>query len=330
MKRRTIIAALGATAAASPMVVRAQQTDSAPRPGLRLGLAFDMSSKMGSAEGALYQRLAELGFVNGRNLVVEYDLSPFPNLDASYADMVKRDADILLALGPEHQLKSARRAAAGRVPVVFLAMDYDPLRLGYVASLARPGGNLTGLFVRQAELGVKRLEIARDALPKMTRVALWWDANVARDQFAASSAAASSHGFDLLSVEVGSASYDFAGAIRRTKEIGAEAIILASSGAYFDHSGLIAQSALEHRLPLIAFAREFVERGALLSYGINVADAWRQVAGYVARIARGTKPSELPVEQPTRFELVVNLRSASSLSLSLTPALLARADEVIE
>jgi putative ABC transport system substrate-binding protein len=328
MKRRTIIAAMGATAATWPTVVRAQQANRPP--GLRIGVAFDMSSKMGTVEGVLFQRLSDLGFVDGRNLVIDYDLSPVSNLDATYADMVRRNADILLALGPEHVLKSARRAAAGRIPVVFIAMDYDPLRLGHVESLARPGGNVTGLFVRQAELGVKRLEIARDALPAAGRVALWWDANVARDQFEASSAAAASRGFDLRSVEVGSASYNFADAMRRTKEIGADAIILASSGAYFDHSGLIAQSALAHRLPLIAFAREFVELGALLSYGINVADTWRHVASYVARIAKGAKPSELPVEQPTKFELAVNLRTAASLGLNLSPTLLARADEVFE
>jgi putative tryptophan/tyrosine transport system substrate-binding protein len=326
MQRRAIILALGA--ATSPMVAHAQQADKL-RSSLRVGLAGYLTN-FSSAQNAFLQRLAELGFVEGRNLSFNSELTFLPNLDAAYADMVKDGVDILLALGPESALKSARRAAGGRVPVVFIAMDYDPLRSGYVASLARPGGNLTGLFVRQPELGVKRLEFTRDALPKARRVALWWDAGVARDQFEVSSAAAASFHFDLQSVEVGSTSYDFVDAMKRTTKLGAEAIILASSTMYFYSTASFAQLALEQRLPLIAFAREFVESGALLSYGVNVDDVWRQAASYVARIAGGIRPSELPVEQPAKFELVVNLRTASSLGLILTPTLLARADELIE
>jgi putative ABC transport system substrate-binding protein len=328
MKRRAIILGVGATAAASPMVAHAQQADKSRRASLRVGLAGYITN-MSSAQNALFQRLAELGFVEGQNLSVTREMSYLPNLDATFADLIKDGADILLAY-EEQALKSARRAAAGRVPVVFIAMDYDPLSLGYVASLARPGGNLTGLFVRQPEQGVKRIEITRHALPNARRVALWWDARVARDQFELLSSAAASYDFDVQSVEVGGSSYDFIDAMRRTTKVGAEAIILASSTVYFDSRGQIAQPALEHRLPLIAFAREFVETGALLSYGINVDDVWRQAARYVARIAGGIKPSELPVEQPTKFELVVNLRTASSLGLALTPTLLARADELIE
>ncbi len=310
------------------MVAHAQSADKL-RSSLRVGLAGYLTN-FSSAQNAFVQRLAELGFVEGRNLSFNSELTFIPNLDAAYADMVKDGVDILLALGPESALKSARRAAAGRIPVVFIAMDYDPLRSGYVASLARPGGNLTGLFVRQPELGVKRLEFARDALPKARRVALWWDAGVARDQFEVSSAAAPSFNFDLQSVEVGSTSYDFVDAMQRTMKWGAEAIILASSTMYLYSTASFAQFALEQRLPLIAFAREFVESGALLSYGVNVDDVWRRAASYVASIAGGIKPSELPVEQPAKFELVVNLRTASSLGLILTPTLLARADELIE
>jgi putative ABC transport system substrate-binding protein len=325
MKRRAINLALGLAAAAWPSLARGQQSG---KP-LRVGLVD--FGRIGSAqEDAFIQRLGELGFVEGQNLSFDRD-SAFPEfLDASYANIVKRGADILLAPESEPILKSALRVAAGRVPVVFVAWDYDPLKSGYVASLARPGANLTGIFVRQPELAIKRLEIVRDALPRARRVALWWDGNVARDQYEASSAAAASLGFDLRSVEVGSVSDDFAGAIKRTSEFGAEAIVLASSTAYSNSRALISQAALENRLPLIAFSREFVEVGALLSYGVNIQSVWRRVADYVARIAGGTHPSDLPIEQPTTFELVVNLRTASSLGLSLTPALLGRADEVIQ
>jgi putative tryptophan/tyrosine transport system substrate-binding protein len=328
MKRRAINLALGLAAGAWPVLARGQQSSKPLRSSLRVGLVAII--EISAAQDALIQRLAELGFVEGQNLSFDHE-NAFPEfLDAHYANIVKRGADILLAPESEPILKSAVRAAAGRVPVVFVAIDYDPLKSGYVASLARPGANLTGIFVRQPELAIKRLEIVRDALPRARRVALWWDGNVARDQYEASSAAAASLGFDLRSVEVGSVSDDFAGAIKRTSEIGAEAIVLASSTAYYNSRARISQAVLENRLPLIAFTREFVEVGALLSYGVNIQSLWRRVADYVARIAGGTNPSDLPIEQPTTFELVVNLRTASSLGLSLTPALLTRADELIE
>ena len=321
MKRRTIHLALGLAAAAWPPLARGQQSS---KP-LRVG-KVDLETF--SSEDAFIQRLGELGFVEGRNLFIVREVN-FPEfLDASFAYLVKSGTDILLAAGSERVLKSALRAAAGRVPVVCVAMDFD--LSGYVASLAKPGANLTGIFVRQPELAIKRLEIARDALPKVRRVALWWDGNVAREQHEASFAAAASLGVDLRSVEVGSVSYNFTDAIKRTSEIGAEAIVLASSVVYDESRATISRAALEHRLPLVAFTRGFVEAGALLSYGANLQGVWTRVADYVARIAGGTNPSDLPIEQPTKFELVVNLRTASSLGLSLTPALLGRADEAID
>ena len=323
MKRRTINFALGLAAAAWPPLARGQQSSKPLRVGL-VGL-----TTFGS-EDAFIQRLGELGFVEGRNLSIVREV-PFPEyLDASFAYLVKSGADILLAAGSESVLKSAIRAAAGRVPVVCVAMDYDLLRSGYVVSLARPGANLTGIFVRQPELAIKRLEMARDALPKVRRVALWWDGNVAREQYEASFGAAASLGVDLRSVEVGSVSYNFADAIKQMSEIGAEAIVLASSSVYDEARATISRAALEHRLPLVAFTRGFVEVGALLSYGANFQGVWRRVADYVARIAGGTNPSALPIEHPTTFELAVNLRTASSLGLSLTPAVLGRADEVVD
>jgi putative tryptophan/tyrosine transport system substrate-binding protein len=328
MKRRTINLALG-LATAWPPLARGQQSGQPLPSTLRLGLVD--TGAMTPAQDAFIQRLSELGFVSGRNLSIDHDVNWDDTLlDAAYADIVKRGTDILLAAGSENLLKSALRAAAGRVPVVFVAMDYDPLQSGYVASLARPPGNLTGVFVRQPELAIKRLEIARDALPRARRVALWWHGRVAREQYEASSAAAASFGFDLRPLEVGNVNYNVADAIKRTSEVGAEAIVLASSPAYYNRRAEIALAAREHRLPLIAFAREFVEVGALLSYGVNAQSVWRRAADYVARIARGTHPSDLPIEQPTTFELVINLRTASSLGLSLTPMVFGRADEVIE
>ena len=326
MKRRAL--ALGLAAGAWPVLARGQQSGKPLRSSLRVGLVAIIA--ISAAQDALIQRLAELGFVEGQNLSFDHE-NAFPEfLDAHYANIVKRGADILLAPESEPILKSAVRAAEGRVPVVFVAIDYDPLKSGYVASLARPGANLTGIFVRQPELAIKRLEIVRDALPRARRVALWWDGNVARDQYEASSAAAASLGFDLRSVEVGSVSLDLDHAFNRVAKVGVDAIILSSSSNYFNSRAGIAQAALEQRLPLIAFAREFVEVGALLSYGVSIPSTWRLAADYIAKIARGANPGDLPIQQPTRFELVVNGRTASSLGLNLTPVLLGRADEVIE
>jgi putative tryptophan/tyrosine transport system substrate-binding protein len=335
MKRRTVNVALGLAAGAWPVLARGQQSGKPLASSLRVGVVDQVI--MSFAHAALIQRLGELGFVDGRNLSLDLDVAGYgvttdaAFFDAAYADIVRRGTDILLALGSERILKSALRAAAGRVPVVCVAMDYDPLKSGYVASLARPGANLTGIFVRQPELAIKRLEIARDVLPRARRVALWWDSNVAREQYEASSAAAASLGVDVRSIEMESPStIMLTDAAKRTSEFGAEAIILASSIPFYNGRAGIALSAQELRLPLIAFTREFVEAGALLSYGVNIQRVWRRVADYVARIAGGSNPSDLPIEQPTTFELVVNLRTASSLGLSLTPTLLGRADEVIE
>src|SRR5215467_6662072 len=330
MKRRELIVKLVCSTAWWPLAVRAQQSRKLLSPNLRLGLVD--SSAVNAAHNALIERLSELGFVDGANLSIDYDNSLFEQafMDAAYADMVKRGVDILLASGSERHLSSAVRAAAGRIPIVFLAMDYDPLRSGHVASLARPGGNVTGLFVRQPELAVKRLEMARHALPRARRVALLWDGNIAKEQYDASSAAAASLGFDLQSVEVGSVSYNLPDAVERTARAGVDAVVLASSFLYYESRAGVAQAALELRLPLIAFAREFVEVGALMSYGVSIPGTWRRAADYVARIARGTNPGDLPIEQPTLFELVVNGRTASSLGLNLPPTLLGRADDVIE
>jgi putative ABC transport system substrate-binding protein len=315
--------------AAWPLGTQAQQPARTLRSGLRLGMVD--AGTMSSALSAFLRRLSELGFVEGQNLSVDHEVSRImKHLDEAYAEVVKRGVDVLLALGDERLLKSARRAADGRIPVVFVAMDYDPLQAGYVASLAKPAGNLTGLFVRQPDLAVKRLQITRDALPKARRVALVWDANVARDQYQASAAAAASLGFDLRGVEAGQVSFTVDHVIGQAVAQGAEAIVLASSIHYYNGRAGLAQAALEARLPLMAFARQFVEVGAMLSYGIDVDGVWRRAAEYVARIADGTHPSDLPVEQPTRYELVVNGKTAASLGLTLTPALLGRADEVID
>jgi putative ABC transport system substrate-binding protein len=215
------------------------------------------------------------------------------------------------------------------LPIVVVAIDYDPIERGYIASLARPGGNITGVFFRQLELTSKRLELAKELVPKATRMAVLWDADSA-DQAKAADRAARSLNISLLPLELRHPPYDWAGVMQTAVQNRAGAVFVLTSVVVFNDRARIAAAARQHRLPTIFALREHVEAGGLLAYGANIAGMFRTAAVYVDRIHRGSKPSELPVEQPTTFELVINLRTGKALGITIPPALLARADSVIE
>ena len=303
-----------------------------PKPKLRIGCVLQGGSRDDRAAGfqALFERLGELGYVEGHNLEVDFVLAPYTeNIDflASYKAFVKRGAHLLVVLGTDIPLLAARIAAAGRVPIVMLATDYDPLEAGYVESLARPGGNLTGVFIRQPEVAVKQVELARELFPNNRRLVVWIDTAVMQ-QANAAQRAAQSFGLDvqLLQNETGTIETTF----QRIQNLGSPATILASSNYFRLYRDMICSMALERRIPLIAPQREFVEAGALISYGARLDHAYRRVADYISRIADGAKPADLPIEQPTRFELSINGRTARELGIALPPIVLARADEVLE
>lgn len=274
---------------------------------------------------ALFERLAELGYVEGRNLEVEFDATGTDPI-GFYTGFIRRGGDIIFVQGTDLPLGAARIATEGRVPIVVLATDYDPVEAGYVKSLARPEGNITGLFVRQPELAAKRVELAHAAFPSSRRVIVIVDA-VVPQQTEAVTRAGRLLGLDVQPIE-DNLGADWA--LRRLQDAGTAPVIAPSSHFARVDREKICRAALERRLPLIAPLRAFVEAGALLSYGVKLDDAYRQAADYIYRIASGGKPADLPIEQPTGFELVVNLRTAKMLGLDLPQAFLGRADEVIE
>ena len=301
-----------------------------PKPRLRIGTASDGGrDDRVTGYAALFERLAELGYVEGRNLDVDFVTFSGSSGDA-FAGVVRRGADLLFVSGEEFTLLAARTAAAGRVPVVFVAVDYDPVRIGYIASLARPGGNLTGLYTREPELAAKRVELAHNALPNMRQLALWWSP-ASLEQVEAAEKAARSLSLETRRVAMNvSPGQNYYYEFKMISDWGRAAVILPASSTARADRAAVCRMALEKGFPLIAPQRQFVEAGALLSYGANLDAAYRDAATYIDRIARGEKPADLPVEQPTKFELVINLSTAKALGLTIPPSILARADEVIE
>lgn len=331
-RRKLVLQAIGVPAAAAiagglPPALHAQA-----KPVLQLGLA-SFGSRDDRVDGyvALFERLAELGYTDGQNLKVDFtgNLSP-EGLVSTFGKAVRRGATMLFASGHDITLLSAKIAAAGRIPIVFIAMDYDPVRLGYVSSIARPGENMTGLFVRQPELAAKRVELMRDTLPHVRRVALWHTPNY-REQMEAADRAAQALGLQTSQVEMnGNPAQSYLPVFKLTADAGPAAVILPASKQVRAGRAEICRLALAQGLPLIAAERELVEAGALISYGVKVDSTYREAAGYIHRIARGEKPGDLPILQPTKFELVLNLGTARQLGLTIPPAVLSRADDVIE
>jgi putative ABC transport system substrate-binding protein len=274
--------------------------------------------------------LRKLGYSDGQNLALEFrnaegNVARLPTLAV---ELVRAGVDVILAGGTEASLRAARQATT-TIPVVIVAIDYDPLALGYIASLARPGGNVTGVFLQQIELTAKRKELLKAMLPKLTRVAILWDASAA-DQFNAAEAASRSLGIRLQPLELRSPSYDFRGAFATAVEDHADALFVVTSASLFRERVQIAQLAVKNRLPAIFALREFVEAGGLMSYGTNLPAMFRRAAVYVDKLLKGAKPADLPVEQPMKFELVLNLKTAQTLGITIPPVVLFQADEVIK
>jgi putative tryptophan/tyrosine transport system substrate-binding protein len=210
-----------------------------------------------------------------------------------------------------------------------IALDFDPLARGYVASLARPGGNITGLFVRQPELAAKRVELLKAALPGARRVAVFWD-TFSADQLLETERVGRALGLQLQPVELRTRPYDFAAAFETAARGRAEAVLSSTSPALYGGRVRIAELAVRYHLPVIGPFRQFAEVGALLTFGVNLFEMNRYAATYVDKIVKGAKPADLPVEQPTKFELVVNLKAAKALGLTIPQSVLVRADEVIQ
>ena len=244
------------------------------------------------------------------------------------AELIRLDIDLLVAGGSEATARAARQVAGTR-PIVIVAIDYDPIALGYVVSLAGPGGNITGVFLQQIELTGKRVELLGEALPKLRRVGILWDAS-ATDQFKAAGDTARSLGLRVQSLELRSPLYDLAGAFTVAARDCADAVLATTTPEIFRNRVLVAHVAAKNRLPTMFALREFADAGGLMAYGASLTGMYADAATLVDKILKGAKPTDLPMEQPTKFQLVINAKTAKALGLTIPPSLLARADQVIE
>jgi putative tryptophan/tyrosine transport system substrate-binding protein len=323
MRRREFITLIGG-AAASPLAVRAQQAVKI----LRVGTA-STQPRSSPVWRAFEQRMAELGYQEGKNYTFDYlNVPKLEEYETGYRKLAERDTDIIVASGPEISLKSAL-ATSDTKPIVMVAVDYDPLARGYVTSLARPAGNVTGLFLQQIELTAKRLQLLKSAVPEMQTLTVLRD-RTTFDQWKAAEGAAANLGLGITGVDLGDPPFDYDKALAQVKPEYRGTIFVLASGFFLPDRERLADFALRNRLVSMFFSRESVDAGGLLSYGPSFVVMYRRAAEYVDRIARGAKPADLPIEQPTKFELVVNLKTAKTLGFVIAPSFLATADEVIE
>jgi putative ABC transport system substrate-binding protein len=326
MKRRQFIAALGGAAVALPLTARAQQAGKQPTIGF---LGGGTSSVQSLWTAALVQRLRELGWIEGRTIAIEYRWAEgrSDHLADIAAEFVRLKVDVIVTHSTEPVLAAKR--ATSVIPIVFGAAT-DPVGNGLVASLAQPGGNITGLSLQSTDLAGKRLELLREVVPGLRRLAIM--ANVGAPgavlEMHETQAVARTLGLEVATVEIRRAE-DITPAFEALKGR-ADALYVCSEPLLNTNRTRINILAVGARLPTVHAFREYVEAGGLMSYGANFPDLFRRAADYVDKILRGARPAEIPVEQPTKFDLVINLITAKALGLTVPPTMLARADEVIE
>src|SRR5437867_5264927 len=325
-RRTFVVAAIAGALTASR--TEAQPAATTARLGMLMVTSLSNPPPMPELDGFM-TGLRQLGWSEGQNLTVER--RPAGNLDdlpGLAAELVKLNVTVLFTAGPE--ATRAARGATATIPIVMIAST-EPRQLG-AAGLARPGGNLTGLTVGQSELVGKRLELLKTAIPRLARVAVLWDVPRPPDDdeiLKKMTAVAGTLGLRLHYLQLQGAR-DFDRAFTAAKQERAGALLLIEGPRAVANRAQVADLALRHRLPMMGAFRQVVEAGGLMSYGPDLRDLFRRAAHYVDKILRGARPSELPIEQPTKFAFAINARTAKALGLTIPPALLQRADEVIE
>jgi putative ABC transport system substrate-binding protein len=327
MRRREFITLLGGSAVAWPLAARAQQS-ALPVIGFLSGRSLDDSKQMMAALG---QGLNEQGFVERQNVAIEYRWADgqYDRLPALAADLVRRQVAMILAVGSVPSPLAAK-AATSTIPIVFI-VGGDPVKFGLVASLNRPGGNLTGVSVLSGPLTAKRLEGLRELVPQAGVIACLVNPNnpEADSQLTDIRAAARTFGQEVLILNA-STDHELHTAFATLVRERAAGLLLGNDAFFVLRREQLVALAARHVIPAVYFLREFAAAGGLMSYGDTLTDAYRQVAVYIGRILKGTKPADLPVQQSTKVELIINLKTANALGLDVPPTLLARADEVIE
>jgi len=316
-----VLVALGATA-------QAQQQAKTFKVGWLESATTDRGSRLGDI---FLRRLAELGFVEGKNIAFEYRSADnkLDRLPALVDELIRLNVDVLLTSATPATI--AAKNATKTIPIVFIQLAVDPVTAGFVDSLARPGGNITGLTNIAAELAGKRLEILKETVPKLSRVALMWEPKNAgsAQTWKESQLPAKELGLQLHSMEVSSAD-QFEGAFKEAIKARSAALAVTPMVLAANHRRKIVELAAKSRLPAVYYRDSFVESGGLMSYGADLADHFRRAADFVEKILKGSKPADLPVEQPKKYEFIVNLKAAKQIGLTIPQTVLYRADKVIK
>jgi putative ABC transport system substrate-binding protein len=326
MRRREFITLLGAAAASWPLAARAQQ------PAMPVIGYLDGGSLGTSAHivAAFRKGLSETGYVEGRNVVVEYHWAEgnYDRLPVLAPDLARRQVAVIVAMGAP--VAVAAKAATATIPIVF-GSGVDPVQAGLVASLSRPGGNVTGVTSMNAEIEAKRLGLLLELLPKATRLAVLINPNnpiaEATVKDAQASAAAIGRQLEILAA---STNREIDAAFASLVQKRANALLIGPDVFFTNRRVQLATLTVRHGIPAVYAFREFAEAGGLMSYGVDLRDGWRRTATFVDKILKGAKPGDLPIEFPTKLRLLINLTAAKALGLDVPPTLLARADEVIE
>jgi putative tryptophan/tyrosine transport system substrate-binding protein len=308
----------------APLAADAQAAANVPRIGVLVFIAFGPNANL----EAFRRILHALGWVEGQNIAIEYRWGEeqLDRLRDHAAELVRLNVDVIVA--SSSPAVQAARQATQTIPIVALDMETDPVASGLAASFARPGGNLTGVFLDQPALSGKWLELLREAVPDVTRVAVLWDAAINPEPLRATEIVAQSLRLPLHILEV-RGPHEFERAFDTATRDRARALLVCQSPMFSVHQTRIADLAASRQLPTIAMFREFAQAGVLLSYGPNIQEVFRRAAIYVDKILKGTRPGDLPIERATTFELVINLKTAEALGLTIPPTLLFQATEVI-
>jgi putative ABC transport system substrate-binding protein len=328
VERRTFLGVIAGGFLAAPLAAEALQAGKAPRIGY---LSDEMTAPHPfHSHDSVLGRLREHDYTEERNIVIEYRYAAGQpeQLPSLAAELTALPVDLIFAVGTP--AARAALAATRTIPIVFSRIG-DPVGLGLVAGLARPGGNATGVAVLTTDLGGKRLELLKNEVPGLTRIAVLHEQNFPPGELELKqlSAAARSLQVQLHTVGVRTLAA-LEGALPEIMKESPQALFVGSSGWFEDNHRLITDLALKSRLPALYVRREYAEVGGLISYGVNYREMYRTAADYIARILKGAKPADLPVQQPTKIELVINLKTAKTLGLTIPPSLLQRADQLIE
>jgi len=323
MDRRAFIGSMAIGLLAAPLAAEAQPAGKVPHVGY-------VTSSGRSVNVAVFdQGLRDLGYTIGQDVIVEYRFGEGHNdrVPMLIDELLRLKVDVFFA--PSPQAIRAARQATDTVPIVGVDLETNPVEAGWVKNLARPGGNITGLFLDLPELGGKLIQILTEAVPRLQRVAVLWDASVAASQFKATEGPARAVRLKVQSLAFRQ-SEDFTASFEAARNQRAQALVILSAPSVFLNLKRLADLALQYRLPAICVFPQFADAGGLMGYGPNITDLVRQAASYVDRILKGARPADLPIQRPAVFKLAANMKTAKALGLTIPPSLLQRADQVID